>query len=126
LLEVGEVRGVDLEPGTTVDTGGKSIRSPIAIGGQNDVVSGIEQAQYGVLRGETTGKGEPEGGSLEHRQVSLEAGARRVARPGVLKAPVFTDAVLLEGRREINRCVDGTGRRIDTGATVYGAGLESR
>jgi hypothetical protein len=123
-FEFRQIRGVDGEPGPTVDDGCKPVGAAVGVGRHHQVVAGVEQSQDGVFGRHPTGEGEPELRSLEQCQMGLEAGAARVARARVLEAAIGPYGVLFEGGRQVDRCVDCSGGRVGAAAAVHGERLE--
>ena len=88
------------------------------------MVARAQEAHHRILGRQPAGEGEPEVRPFEQRQVPLEAGAGRVARPGVLEAAMLADGVLLEGGGKVDRGVERSGGGVSRFAAVHRVGLE--
>ena len=122
---IGQVMGRPGDADLGEHLGDQAERAPVGIVAHDDVVTGLEEAEDGILGGQAAGERDPEGGALQGGQGVLEGGAGRVAGAGVLIAQVLAHLGLGEGGRLEHRHRHRPGDRLRILAGVDGLGGEA-
>ena len=128
-LDLVEVRGVDVGERELVAPQ-HLVEQPegaaVGVVGDDHVVARLEHRRDRADRGHARGEGEPFLAGLDRCEVALERHPRRVLRPGILVALVFTQRLLDVGRGLVDRRDDRTGRGVRLLAGVEANGAETR